>query len=211
MGLVINMQWFFAIFSLPHWQGHELWVYILVVQISGSAEHEITGLIMACFHKSPWSHYFPFPHPNSWDPYAKISKTIIFEHNESKGVQISVYIHFYEWSSTRGPWGSIGQHMIFVLKEQILGSNPSPLGATIHHAVFLILGISIAMLVQHQLHRYCKTNFRLQKSKPWEQSSHTIPPPSYVLVISQLGCCFELANFKGQTQFWRWAQQPRQL
>ncbi len=133
------------------------------------------------------------------------------EHSESKGIQISVYIHFYEWSSARGPWGSIGQHMIFVLKEQILGSNPSPLGATIHHAVFLILGIGIAMLVQHQLHRYCKTNLRLQKSKPWEQSSHTIPPPSYVVVTSQLGCCFEPANFKGQTQFWGWAQQPRQL
>jgi hypothetical protein len=39
------------------------------------------------------------------------------EHSESKGVQISVYIHFYEWSSAGGPWGSIGQHMIFVLKE----------------------------------------------------------------------------------------------
>jgi hypothetical protein len=86
--------------------------------------------------------------------------------------------------------GSIGQRMIFVLKD---------LNATIHRAVFLILGIGIVMLVQHQLHRYCKTNLRLQKSKPWEQSSHTIPPPTYVLVTSQVGCCFEPASFKGQT------------
>lgn len=169
---------------------------------------------MACFHESPWSHYFPFLTQIVGILMQKFPKPLFLgkghiEHSESKGLQISVYIRFYEWSSAGGPWGSIGQRMIFVLREQILGSNPSPLGATIHHAVFLILGIGIAMLVQHQLHRYWKTILRLQKSKPWEQSSHTIPPPSYVLVTSQLGCCFEPASFKGQTQFWHWAQQPR--